>query len=179
MSTAVSTKWMVDKAHSEVQFKVKHLVISTVTGSLGEFDCTVESKNEDFEDAQIHFNANINSISTNNSQRDQHLRSGDFFDADRFPSLVFVSKSLKKTKGNHYELTGDLTIRNATNPVVLKVTYGGTVKDAYGNTKAGFEVEGKINRKDFDLTWNAVTEAGGVVVGEEVKILASIQFLLA
>ncbi|MDF9798560.1 polyisoprenoid-binding protein YceI [Catalinimonas alkaloidigena] len=168
--------WAVDPMHSEIQFKVKHLVISTVTGSFGKYDASFSSEKEDFSDAQISFSADVNSISTNNEQRDAHLKSDDFFNAEQYPNLAFTSKTLKKTADDAYKLVGDLTIRDITKTVELDVEYGGTMVDPYGNTKVGFEVSGKINRKEFGLKWDAITEAGGAVVSDQVKIIANVQF---
>ncbi|MGN6645609.1 MAG: YceI family protein [Cytophaga sp.] len=170
-----TTNWIIDASHSEIQFKVKHLVITTVTGSFTEFSGTVEA-GDTFENANISFEANTASISTNSEQRDGHLKSGDFFDVEKFPKLSFKSTKFSK-KGDGFELTGNLTIKDVTNTVTLAVEYGGTAKDPWGNTKAGFEVTGKINRKDFGLTWNAPTEAGGVLVSDEVKLIANVQLL--
>lgn len=170
-----TTNWIIDASHSEIQFKVKHLVITTVTGSFTEFSGTVEA-GDTFENANILFEANTASISTNSEQRDGHLKSGDFFDVEKFPKLSFKSTKFSK-KGDGFELTGNLTIKDVTNTVTLAVEYGGTAKDPWGNTKAGFEVTGKINRKDFGLTWNAPTEAGGVLVSDEVKLIANVQLL--
>ncbi len=170
-----TTNWIIDASHSEIQFKVKHLVITTVTGSFTEFSGAVEA-GDTFENANISFEANTASISTNSEQRDGHLKSGDFFDTEKFPKLSFKSTKFSK-KGDGFELTGDLTIKDVTNTVTLAVEYGGTAKDPWGNTKAGFEVTGKINRKDFGLTWNAPTEAGGVLVSDEVKLIANVQLL--
>lgn len=174
--TETLTTWAIDPSHSEIQFKVKHLVISTVTGSFGSFDATLESDNEDFEGADIKFSADIDSISTGNEDRDNHLKSDDFFNAAEYPKLTFESKSFEKTGDGTYKLTGDLTIRGNTKTVELAAEYGGTVVDPYGNTKAGFDVTGKINRKEFGLTWSAVTEAGSVVVSDEVKLMLNVQF---
>ena len=176
MSTQTLTKWTIDPTHSEITFKVKHLVISTVTGKFQEFDATIESDNEDFEDANITFEANINSIETGNEDRDNHLKSEDFFNASEFPKMTFKSTSFKKVGDGEYKLIGDLTIRGNTKQVELDAEYGGTVVDPYDQTKAGFEVTGKINRKEFGLTWSAVTEAGSVVVSDEVKLNLNVQF---
>lgn len=170
-----TTNWIIDASHSEIQFKVKHLVITTVTGSFNEFSGTVES-GDTFENAKIAFEANTASISTNSDQRDGHLKSGDFFDVEKFPKLSFKATKFSK-KGDDFELVGDLTIKDVTNSVTLAVEYGGTATDPWGNIKAGFEVTGKINRKDFGLTWNAPTEAGGVLVSDEVKLIANVQLL--
>ena len=169
------TKWFVDPAHSEVQFKVKHLMITTVTGYFRKFDLVVDTEDNDFTKAtSILFTADIDSIDTNNAQRDTHLRSNDFFAADKYKQLRFEGKHYAK-QGDGYILDGYLTIRNITRPVSLQVEFGGIVVDPYGQTKAGFTIEGKIKRKDFDLTWDAVTEAGQVVVSNEIKMHAEIQ----
>lgn len=176
MSTDTLTKWTIDTAHSEITFKVKHLVISTVTGKFKEFDAAVETDSDDFEDAKITFETSIDSIETGNEDRDNHLKSDDFFNATKYPKMKFESTSFKKTGDGEYKLIGDLTIRDHTKQVELDAEYGGTVVDPYGNTKAGFEVTGKINRKEFGLTWSAVTEAGSVVVSDEVKLNLNVQF---
>lgn len=176
MATDTLTKWAIDTAHSEINFKVKHLVISTVTGKFKAFDASVETDNEDFEDAAITFEADVNSIDTNNADRDAHLKSDDFFNAEEHPKLAFESTSFKHLGEGQYKLLGNLTIRGNTKPVELDAVYGGTVTDPYGNTKAGFEVTGKINRKEFGLKWNGVTEAGNLVVSEDVKLDLNVQF---
>lgn len=177
MSTDVLTKWTIDPTHSEIIFKVKHLVISTVTGKFNEFDGSFESEGDGLEGASISFEANIDSIDTNNADRDAHLKSDDFFNASEYPKLTFSSTAFNKISDNKYELIGDLTIRGTTKEVSLDVEYGGTVEDPYGQTKAGFEVSGKINRKEFGLKWSAVTEAGNVVVSDDVKLQLSVQFV--
>ncbi len=176
MSTDTLTKWTIDTDHSEITFKVKHLVISTVTGKFKEFDAIIESDNEDFKDAKITFETSIDSIETGNEDRDNHLKSDDFFNAAEYPKMTFESKSFKKTGDGEYKLVGDLTIRGNTKEIELDAEYGGTVVDPYGQTKAGFDVTGKINRKEFGLTWSAVTEAGSVVVSDEVKLNLNVQF---
>ena len=171
------TTWKIDPAHSEVTFKVKHLMITTVTGHFKTFDLEVETEGDDFAKAgKVLFTADINSISTNNEQRDAHLKSADFFDAENNPQLRFEGKALVKD-GDDYKLTGDLTIRGNTQPITLNVEFGGIVVDPYGQTKAGFTVNGKISRKSFGLTWDAVTEAGQVVVSDEIKIHNEIQLV--
>ena len=177
METDVLTKWAIDPTHSEISFKVKHLVISTVTGTFTSFNGTLETDNDDFDNAQISFESDIDSIDTNNSDRDAHLKSDDFFNAADHPKLTFESTSFTRTGDGEYKLTGNLTIRGNTKEITLNTTYGGTVVDPYGQTKAGFEVSGKINRKEYGLKWSAVTEAGSVVVSEEVKLLMSVQFI--
>jgi len=178
MSTETLTKWTIDRAHSEITFKVKHLVISTATGKFKEFDAALESENDDFEDANITFEALIDSIDTGDDDRDKHLKSDDFFNAAEYPKLTFESTSFKRTGDDEYKLIGDLTMRGNTKTVELDVEYGGTVQDPYGNTKAGFEINGKLNRKEFGLTWSAVTEAGSIVVSDEVKLNLNVQFTM-
>ncbi|MEY3385264.1 MAG: hypothetical protein RIR53_75 [Bacteroidota bacterium] len=167
--------WNVDAAHSDVQFKVKHLMINTVTGEFSSYRVTVESEKEDFSDASVVFEADINSISTKNDMRDGHLKSDDFFAAETYPTMRFVSTSLTPKGDGTVELKGDLTIRDVTKSVVLSGEYGGQMVDFYGNTKAGFELTGTINRKEFGLAWDAVTEAGGIVVSDAVKLILNIQ----
>ncbi len=170
--------WNIDTMHSEVQFKVKHLVISTVTGNFNNFSASMEASKDDFTDTKIQFSADVDSINTNNAQRDAHLKSADFFSAEQFPKLTFRSTKMEKT-GDKHKLSGDLTIRDITLPVSLDVEYGGTAVDPYGQTKAGFEITAKISRKAFGLAWSAVTEAGGVVVGDEVRLILNIQMIKA
>ncbi|HEX5172323.1 MAG TPA: YceI family protein [Cyclobacteriaceae bacterium] len=171
----VKTKWGIDTTHSEVQFKTKHLVISTVTGSFKKFSGSVESDNEsDFDNARVEFSIDVDSIDTNQADRDAHLKSPDFFSAEEYPSIDFRGQ-LKKISGNDYKLAGPLTIRGTTRNVELSVEFGGIVKDPWGNIKAGFELNGKINRKDFGLSWNALTETGGLVVAEEVRIHINVE----
>lgn len=169
--------YKIDAAHSEITFKVKHLMITNVTGNFNKFDATLESSAADFSDAKISFEADIDSISTNNEQRDAHLKSDDFFAAASFPKLSFTSTSFEKLNDSNYLLKGNLTIRGNSKPVELAVEYGGTVTDPYGQVKAGFEIGGKISRKEFGLTWSATTEAGGVVVSDEVKLHLGVQMI--
>lgn len=171
METTVNTNWKIDPLHSEIEFKVKHMMISTVTGSFTEFDATIESEKENFVDANFNFSTKIDSINTKNGDRDTHLKSEDFFNAEKYPTLSFKSKSFDGKK-----MVGDLTIKNVTKEVVLNVDFNGIAVDPYGQTKAGFEAEGTINRKDFDLSWNAVTEAGNIMVSDKVKLIANLQF---
>lgn len=172
-----TTQWNLDPTHSEVQFKVKHLVISTVTGSFNQFNAAATTHSESWENAEITFSADINSIDTNNEQRDGHLKSADFFDAENHPTLNFKSTSFTKKSDNQYALVGDLTLKGTTKSVTLNAEFGGEMVDPYGNHKAGFEVTGEINREEFGLTWSAVTEAGGVVVGANVKLHMNIQLV--
>lgn len=177
METKTITKWTIDKAHSEVQFKAKHLVISTVTGYFSEFDAGMESEDGKLEHANAWFKARVDSISTNHADRDNHLKSADFFDAENHPYITFESTGFNHIDDDHYLMKGILTMRGISREITLKVEYGGTMVDPYGNTKAGFEITGKINRHDFGLKWNAVTEAGGVVVGEEIRLILNIQLM--
>lgn len=173
-----NVRWSSDPMHSEVQFKVKHLMITTVTGYFQKFNVEAETEDEQFTSAKnVVFTADVNSINTNNEQRDTHLRSADFFDAENHGQIRFESTKYEKVGEDDYKLHGNLTIRGTTKPVTVNVEFGGIVVDPYGQTKAGFTVTGKINRKDFGLTWNAVTEAGSVVVSDEIKINAEIQLV--
>ena len=169
--------YKIDGMHSEITFKVKHLMITNVTGSFKKFDATMEASAEDFSDAKISFEADVNSISTDNADRDTHLKGDDFFAADKFPALSFTSTSLTHKSGSDYILKGDLTIKGVTKPVELAVEFGGTMTDFYGQFKAGFEITGKIKRSEFGLTWSAVTEAGGVVVSDEIKLNMAVQMV--
>jgi len=169
--------YSIDTTHSEVQFKVKHLVISTVSGHFQKFEGSLESSKDDFSDAKISFSADVDSIDTNNEQRDGHLKSDDFFNAEKYPKLTFSSTELKKEGNNTYKLTGDITIRNITKSITLDVEYTGLAVDPWGNTKIGFELTGKLNRSDFELKWNALTEAGGAVVSNEIKLALNIQLV--
>ncbi|HEX9250857.1 MAG TPA: YceI family protein, partial [Ignavibacteriaceae bacterium] len=164
------TTWKIDAAHSEVNFKVKHMLISTVRGNFDNFDATIETNKEDFSDAVIKFEADVNTINTNNERRDTHLKSADFFDAENNQKMVFESTSVKKTSDFEMQVKGNLTLRGVTKEVTLDVIYNGIVSGFGDSTIAGFEVRGKINRFDYGLKWNALTEAGGVVVSNEVKI---------
>ena len=171
-----STTWALDPTHSELQFKVKHLMITTVTGNLSIFSAALTTESVDFEGAQISFEAEANSVKTGNSDRDNHLIGGDFFDSETHPKISFTSTSSKKG-GDDYILEGDLTVKGTTKPVKLNVEFGGIATDPWGNTKAGFTLTGKINRSDFGLTWNAALETGGVMVSEEVKLAGELQFV--
>ncbi|RKD14467.1 hypothetical protein BCY91_08330 [Pelobium manganitolerans] len=171
-----NTKWILDPTHSEIQFKVKHLVISTVTGTFKSFEASLTTPTEDFINAEVQFSIDVNSIDTNQADRDAHLKSADFFDAEKFPAIQFKSTSFEKD-GDDYKLKGDITIKDVTKPITFNVEFGGTANDFYGNHKAGFELSGKISRKEFGLTWNAVTEAGAIVVADEIKLSGSVQFI--
>ena len=174
-ATTTNTKWTIDAMHSEVQFKVKHLVISTVTGTFNEFNGSIDSDGDQFDGARVHFEVDVNSVDTNQKDRDNHLRSADFFDVENYPKMIFEGR-LTKSGEDSYTLNGPLTIKDTTKEVSLAAEYGGTMVDGYGQTKVGFEVTGKINRKDFGLNRSQVTEAGGVVVGDEIRMLFNVQF---
>jgi polyisoprenoid-binding protein YceI len=173
---ATST-WAVDPTHSEVQFKVRHLMITNVTGNFNQFNVNATTEGDDFSTADLSFSASIESIDTNNEQRDGHLKSPDFFDAASFPELTFKSTRVEKVDNSEYNVIGDFTIKGITKEAKLKLDLGGVTKDPYGNTKAGFTINGKINRNDYGLTWNAALETGGVMVSEEVKLSAEIQLV--
>ena len=171
----MATTWTLDPTHSELQFKVKHLMITNVTGTFKNFDLAVETDSADFKHAnKIEFTADINSIDTNNEQRDTHLKSADFFDAASHPELKFVSTKMEKVDGENFVLLGNLTIREVTKPVKFDVTYGGTINTGRGE-KAGFKIVGKINRQDYGLTWSNKTPTGELVVGDEVDIIGKIE----
>ena len=171
-----TTKWVLDPTHSELEFKVKHLMITTVTGKFTDFTATLATEDEDFSSADVTFEAQIASISTSNTDRDNHLKSGDFFDAETYPTMKFETASLTK-KDDDYVLNGELTVKGITKPVKLNVEFGGIATDPWGNVKAGFTLNGKINRTEFGLTWNAALETGGVMVSEDVRILGELQFV--
>ncbi|MCX6320611.1 MAG: YceI family protein [Bacteroidia bacterium] len=172
------TKWSIDPAHTEISFKVKHLMISTVSGVFREFGATVFTTSNDFTSAKIDFWMNPSSVDTNEEKRDGHLKSPDFFDAEKYKKITFVSDSFEKSGDNNlFKLGGNLTIKGITKKVMLDVEFGGIVKDPYGNEKAGFSVNGKINRKDWGLNWNALLETGGVMVSEEVRINCEVELL--
>jgi polyisoprenoid-binding protein YceI len=170
-------KWAIDPTHSEIGFKVKHMMFTNVSGKFEKFDASAESNGNDFEGASFQFSADATSISTGNADRDNHLRSADFFDAETYPKVEFKSSSMKKNSEDEYELTGDLTIRGVSKPVSLQVEFGGIAQDPWGNTKAGFTVTGKINRKEWGLNWNAALEAGGVLVSEEIRLNIDVQLI--
>ncbi|MBB6129451.1 YceI family protein [Mucilaginibacter lappiensis] len=167
--------WSIDPDHSEIQFKVKHLAISNIAGTFKIFKGDVISPNEDFDNAEISLEIDTDSIDTNHEIRDGHLKTEEFFNTPQFPQITF-SGLLQKQSGK-YELTGNLTIRQNTLPIVLDVEFTGTGKGRNGDTRAGFEVNGKINRKDYGLTWSMLTETGGLIIGEEIKLHFDIQLI--
>jgi len=170
-------KWAIDPAHSEIHFKVKHLVISTVTGSFKEFSGEATTPEDTFEGGDIAVTIKAASISTNNDQRDGHLRSAEFFETDSFPEITVKTTSIKQVDGDDYAITAEFTMKGVTKTIEFKGEYGGEATDGYGNQKVGLEVSGKLNRKDFGLNWNAVVEGGGLTVSEEVKLVANLQFI--
>ena len=172
-----NTIWSVDKAHSEIHFKVKHLVISTVTGQFNDYDVKLESESEDLVNAKAEFTAKVDSITTFNTDRDNHLKSDDFFNVATYPEMKFQSERFIKTGENEYKMTGNLTIRNVTKEVTFQVVYGGSMVDPWGNHKAGYEITGKVNRFDYGLKWNVATEAGGLVAGSDVQLILNIQLI--
>lgn len=174
--TTTRTKWQIDPSHSEVTFKVRHLMISNVKGAFQKFSANIEAVGDDFSNAKVQATMDAASIFTNDEGRDKHLRSADFFDAENHPQLSFTGTSMELVSGNEYKLKGDLTIKGISKPVTLDVEFGGKVTDPSGNEKAGFSLSGKINRKDWALNWNSALETGGVLVGDEVRISAEVQF---
>ncbi len=169
--------YKIDAAHSDVSFKVKHLMIATATGLFKTFDATLEVEEEKLEAAQVSFEADTASIDTKNEQRDAHLKSDDFFNAEQYPKMTFKSTKVEKAGEADFRITGDLTIRDVTKPIVLTVEYNGKATDPWGMERMGFEASGKINRKDFGLKWSAVTEAGGLVVSDEVKLQLNVEMV--
>lgn len=171
-------KWVLDPEHTQIQFKVKHMMISTVTGSFNTYEGSVETEEEDFMKAKVSFKTDVASLSTGSPDRDAHLKGPDFFDSANYPSIIFTGTKYESVdEDGSYELYGDLTVKGVTRNIKLDVETGGVIKDPWGNTKAGFAIHGKINRKEFGLEWNVVTEAGGILVGEEVKISLEVQLI--
>lgn len=169
--------WGFDKSHSSVQFDIDHMVISEVSGSFKEFDGMVKATKEDFSDAQIEFTIQVKSVNTDNADRDKHLRSPDFFDAEKYETIKFKSTSLKKVGEGVYKMTGNITMHGVTKKITLDVSYGGTIKDPYGNMRAGFKIMGTLNRTDFGLVYNSTMETGGLLIGEEVSIVCKVELI--
>jgi polyisoprenoid-binding protein YceI len=169
-------KYIIDPLHSDVAFRIKHLMISNVNGIFGKFDATMESESEDFVGAKIWFQAEVDTISTNITDRDAHLKGPDFFDADNFPHITFESSKVEKIN-DEYTVVGDLTIKGVSREVTLKGNYNGNDVDAYGQTKYGFELDGSINRKDWGLTFNLEGGKGSLLIGDEVKLMINIQMM--
>ncbi len=176
-SLSAQTTWKFDKSHTNIGFNVTYLVISEVDGYFKSYDGSVTTKDDNFENAKIEFTIDAASINTDNEKRDNHLKSDDFFNAEKYPKLTFKSASMKKTGKNTYKLAGDMTIRDKTRKVELAVKYNGMAQDPYGNTRAGFKITGELNRFDYDLKWNSITEAGGAVVGKDVRLNLNVQLI--
>ena len=171
------TKWSLDPTHSELGFKIRHLMITNVSGNFNKFTIEVETENDDFASAKVKATIDVDSINTNNEQRDVHLRNADFFETGTHPRVDFKSTRVEKAGDDLFDLSGDLTIKGITKSVRLSLEYSGLAKDPWGNMKAGFTVNGKINRKDFGISFNAPMETGGVMLGEEIKINGEIQLV--
>ena len=171
------TKWLSDPMHSELQFKIKHLMISNVSGSLKNFSAEVETEDEDFSTAKISLAADMASISTNNEQRDAHLRNSDFFEVEKYPELKFKSTKVEKVDSDTFVLYGELTMKDVTKRVKLNVEFNGIAKDPWGGERAGFVITGKINRTDWGMNFNSILETGGVALSEEVKINSELQMV--
>ena len=174
-SNAQNTKWNLDRSHSSIKFSVSHMVVSEADGKFGDFSVNVASDKDDFSDAKIDVTIKATSINTDDAKRDEHLRSGDFFDVANHPTITFKSKSMKKTGKGTYKLSGDFTMRGVTKPVTLDVKYGGMQKSPWGQTVAGFKITGKINRKDYGVSWSKMLDQGGAVVGDVVDLVANIE----
>jgi len=170
-------KWSVDTTHSKVQFSVKHMVIAQVTGEFQKYDLNINKMNGSFESAEVEFSIDTDTINTGIEDRDKHLKSADFFDVGKFRKIYFKSTSIKKVDDETYKMTGDLTIKNVSKPIELTVSFGGQIVDPWGNIRAGYNIEGTINRFDYDLTWNNLIETGGAVVGKKVKINTDIEIV--
>jgi polyisoprenoid-binding protein YceI len=172
-----TTKWALDPTHSELGFKIKHLMITNVSGFIKNFHVEAETEGTDFSTARVKVTADMSSISTNNEQRDAHLRNADFFEVEKYPELTFVSTKVEKTDDDTFNVHGDLTLKGITKPLTLQVEYAGVTKDFYGNEKAGFTVTGKIKRNEWGISFNKALETGGVALGEEVKLNSEIQLV--
>lgn len=172
-----NSTWSIDPTHSEIGFKVKYMMFTTVNGKFNDFQSTIENEGEQFTDSKISFTAKVSSIDTNNADRDNHLKSGDFFETEKFEDLKFDVTNISKVNDQNYTVTGDLTIKDVTRPVELKGEYSGLLQDPWGNTRIGLSLNGAINRKDFGLGWNTALETGGVLVGEEIKLFAEVQYV--
>ncbi|MFJ7977611.1 YceI family protein [Peribacillus sp. JNUCC 23] len=169
------TKWAIDVSHSEVAFSVKHMMISKVKGSFNQFDAVIEADPVDLTTADITFTIDVASVDTRSEDRDNHLRSADFFDVETYPTLTIKSKSITKTGDDEYALTGDVTLHGVTRVETFQVTFEGEAKDPWGNDKAGFSGSGKVKRSDYGLTWNTALETGGVLVGDQITLNFEIQ----
>lgn len=174
---AQSQNWAFDIAHSSINFSISHLVISEINGRFDKFEGTVTSSKDDFSDAKIEISIDVASINTDDKKRDAHLKNADFFDVEKYPKIKFVSKSMKKISDNKYKLTGSFSMHGVTKDITLDAKYGGTIKDPWGNTKAGFKISGTLNRTDWGLKYNSVLEAGGLMIGEEIEITCKIELI--
>lgn len=172
-----TTNWKIDDSHSNVTFEVDHMVVSTVTGKFQEFEGDIKADKADFSDAKVSFTIKAATVNTNNEKRDNHLRNEDFFNVDTYPEITFIGKKLTPESGKKYKLVGDLTMHGVTKEVELEVKFNGTVKDPWGNTRAGFKVSGELNRADYGLVYNSALEAGGVLIGEEVEIQVNLELV--
>jgi polyisoprenoid-binding protein YceI len=172
-----TTKWSVDASHSQIGFRVKHMVISTVSGLFKTFNVDVETQGDDFSTAKVNVTIDTATVDTGNDQRDGHLKSDDFFNAEQFPQIKFVSDRVEQVNSERWHLHGNLTIRDITKPITLDVEFGGVVKDPWGMTRAGFAVSGSINRRDYNLRWNAAIETGGMVVSDDVRINCEVEIV--
>lgn len=175
---AQTATWNFDKAHSSIGFAVSHMVISETEGKFKTYEGTVTSENDDFTDAKINFMIDVSSIDTENEKRDGHLKSADFFDVEKYPSITFASKSLTKVKGNKYKMTGDFTMMGVTKEIELDVKYNGTIKDPWGNTRAGFKITGSIERALWNLKYNSVMDNGGLMIGEDIDLTCNVELVL-
>ncbi len=170
-----TTTWAIDPTHSDLLFKIKHLVISNVTGSFKKFEGNIVTLGDDFNNAKVNLTIDVKSIDTNQAQRDGHLQTGDFFSADLYPQILFESTSFVNIGGSNYKMNGNLTLKGVTKPVELKVEYGGSEDNGHGVIKHGFEITGIVNRMEFGMTWNKLTDTGGLGLGEDIKLIANIQ----
>lgn len=169
------SKWLVDVAHSEIGFSVKHLMIAKVKGVFHQFEASIEADPTDLTTADIEFAIDLASVDTRNSDRDNHLKSADFFDGENHPKLLFKARKIVRTGEDEYEITGDVTLRGVTRSETFKATFEGAGKDPWGNEKVGFSASGSLKRSDYGLTYNAVLETGGVLIGDEVKVSIEIE----
>jgi polyisoprenoid-binding protein YceI len=177
IAISAQTSWSIDKSHSEIGFSVSHMVISDVEGQFHKYDATVETDGDNWENAKVNFTIDVASIDTDNEDRDNHLRSDEFFNAEKYPHITFVSKSMKKVDDNKYELTGDFTMRDVTKEITLDVTHRGTVTDPWGNTRAGFKIEGSVDRQDYGINWDKTLDTGGLVAGNEVEFNIGVELV--
>lgn len=174
-AASAQTTWKADVAHSNVQFTVSHMVISEVSGRFQNFDATLVQSKDDFSESKLNATIKASSINTDNEKRDGHLKSPDFFDAEKYPEITFVSKSFKAAGKNNYKISGDLTMRGVTKPIVLDTKFNGEMDGPMGNTIAGFKATATVNRKDFGIVWNKTLEAGGLLVGEDVDVVINVE----